>query len=152
MIKTRTHHGHHGLTAQKNNLLVPSLSFKHLAVRGVLFCFHSCAPKREQRATFFTSSSLSRHLLFLSKSSFRMRGGSDTTQHNKVIGREALFALGLKRWGKEVAKAMCKTFNKVDKNTRKIGLFEDSFFKTLGFGLWHSVFVAVNFVSRFEVQ
>ena len=72
-----------------------------------------------------------------------MPGGSDTTQHNKVIGREALFALGLKRWGKEVVKAMCKTFNKVDKNTRKIGLFEDSFFKTLSFELWHSVFVAV---------
>ena len=137
---------------KRNNLLVPSLSFKHLAVRGFLFCFHSCAPKREQRATFFTSSSLSRHLLFLSKSSFRMRGGSDTTQHNKVIGREALFALGLKRWGKEVAKAMCKTFNKVDKNTRKIGLFEDSFFKTLGFGRHVEFYAAVAFCLATELQ
>ena len=141
------------MTARKRSWCVLSLNFKHLAVRGFLFCFHSCAPKREQRATFFTSSSLSRHLLFLSKSSFRMRGGSDTTQHNKVIGREALFALGLKRWGKEVAKAMCKTFNEVDKNMRQNdGLFEDRFFKTLGFGLCHSVFVAVNFVLRFELQ
>ena len=105
MIKTRTHHGHHGLTAQKNNLLVPSLSFKHLAVRGVLFCFHSCAPKREQRATFFTSSSLSRHLLFLSKSSFRMRGGSDTTQHKKSDWSRSFVC----PWTKAMGKRSCQS-------------------------------------------
>ena len=140
------------MTARKRSWCVLSLSFKHLAVRGVLFCFHTCAPKREQRATFFTSSSLSRHLLFLSKPSFCMPGGSDTTQHNKVIGREALFALGLKRWGKEVAKAMCKTFNKVDKNTRKTGLFEGSFFKTLGFGRHVEFYAAVAFCLATELQ
>ena len=64
-----------------------------------------------------------------------MRGGSDTTRHNETTAHEALFALGLKRRGKEATKAMCKTFNEVDKNTRKTGLFEDSFFKFLGFGL-----------------
>ena len=70
----------------------------------------------------------------------------------KVIGLEALFALGLKRWGKEVAKAMWKTFNEVDKNTRKIDLFEDSFFKTLGFGRHVEFYAAVAFCLATELQ
>ena len=52
------------MTARKRSWCVLSLSFKHLAVRGFLFCFHSCAPKREQRATFFTSSRVCRDIFF----------------------------------------------------------------------------------------
>ena len=44
-----------------------------------------------------------------------MPGGSKTTHHNETTAHEALFALGLKRRGKEATKAMCKTFNEVDK-------------------------------------
>ena len=103
------------MTARKRSWCVLSLSFKHLAVRGFLFCFHSCAPKREQRATFFTSSRVCRDIFFLSKSSFCMPGGSKTTHHNETTAREALFVLGLKHRGKEATKAMCKTFNEGEK-------------------------------------
>ena len=102
---------------KRNNLLVPSLSFKHLAVRGFLFCFHSCAPKREQRATFFTSSRVCRDIFFFFPNPpfACVEARRRRTIHNETTAREALFALGLKRRGKEATKAMCKTFNQVDK-------------------------------------
>ena len=152
MIKTRTH-GHHGLTAQKEQLARAELELQAPCCSrlSLLFSF-MCAKERAKSNFFHFIASLSRHLLFLSKSSFCMRGGSDTTRHNETTAREALFALGLKHRGKEATKAMCKTFNQVDKKHEENWSFQRQLFKSLGFRRHVEFYAAVAFCLATELQ